>query len=221
MNQLRTLAMPNTKNYLPGALIFVIGVCGNIWWFILQLKCRKLTRDMECCLGCSQSAMLSLIVCIPWWRYQMETFSALLAICAENWPVPGEFPAQSPVTRSFDIFFDMRLNGWLNKQSWGWWFETPWRPLWRHSNAFKQDIHYMLQWRPRGDGNGRGQRRNSVSVSKMCLKYCSVITMLYCKQKYMRWRYEIRRHALTIWRIFNPTKGTHHSISLIFDSSHK
>ena len=33
----------------------------------------------------------------------METFSALLAICAENSPVPGEFPAQRPVTRSFDV----------------------------------------------------------------------------------------------------------------------
>ena len=36
----------------------------------------------------------------------METFSALLAICAENSPVSGEFPEQRPVTRSFDIFFD-------------------------------------------------------------------------------------------------------------------
>ena len=33
-----------------------------------------------------------------WWRHQMETFSALLAICAGNSPVPGDFPAQRPVT---------------------------------------------------------------------------------------------------------------------------
>ena len=38
-----------------------------------------------------------------WWRHQMETFSALLAICAGNSPVPGEFPTQRPVTRSFDV----------------------------------------------------------------------------------------------------------------------
>ena len=49
----------------------------------------------------------------------METFSALLAICAGNSPFPGEFPAQRPVTRSFDVFFDLRLNKWLSKQSWG------------------------------------------------------------------------------------------------------
>ena len=54
---------------------------------------------------------------VPWWRHQMETFSALLAICAGNSPVPGEFPAQRPVTRSFDIFFDVRLNKRLSKQS--------------------------------------------------------------------------------------------------------
>ena len=37
-------------------------------------------------------------------------YSALLAICAGNSPVPGEFPAQRPVTRNFDVFFDLRLN---------------------------------------------------------------------------------------------------------------
>ena len=64
----------------------------------------------------------------------METFSALLAICAGNSPAPGEFPAQRPVTRSFDVSFDLRLNKRLSKQWWGWWFETLSRPLWRHRN---------------------------------------------------------------------------------------
>ena len=50
----------------------------------------------------------------------METFFALLAICAENLPLTGEFPAQRPVTRSFDVFFDLHLNEWLSKQSWDW-----------------------------------------------------------------------------------------------------
>ena len=51
-----------------------------------------------------------------------------------NSRVTGEFPAERTVTGSFDIFFDMHLNKWLNKQSWGWWFETPSQPLWRHCN---------------------------------------------------------------------------------------
>ena len=54
----------------------------------------------------------------------METFSALLTISAGNSPVPGEFPTQRPVTRSFGVFFDLRLNKRLSKRSWGWWFET-------------------------------------------------------------------------------------------------
>ena len=42
----------------------------------------------------------------------METFSASQAICVGNSPVPGEFPAQRPVTRSFDVFFDLHPNKW-------------------------------------------------------------------------------------------------------------
>ena len=64
----------------------------------------------------------------------METFSALLAICAGNSPVNSEFPAQRPVTQRVDVFFDMHLNKQLSKHSWGWSFETPSRSLWRRSN---------------------------------------------------------------------------------------
>ena len=35
----------------------------------------------------------------------------LLALCAGNSPVTGEFPSQRPVTQSFDVFFDMHHNG--------------------------------------------------------------------------------------------------------------
>ena len=70
-----------------------------------------------------------------WWHRQMETFSALLALCDGNSPVAGEFHAQRPVTRSFDVFFDLRLNQPLSKQSWGWWSETPPSPLWRLCNV--------------------------------------------------------------------------------------
>ena len=69
---------------------------------------------------------------LPWRRHQMDTFSASLTICPGNSPVPGEFPAQRPVTRSFGVSFDLRLNKRLRKQWWGWWFETLSRPLWRH-----------------------------------------------------------------------------------------
>ena len=70
-----------------------------------------------------------------WWRHQMETFSALLAICVGNSPVPGDFPTQRPVKRSFDVLFDLRPNKRLSKQSWGCWFEAPSGPIWRHCNV--------------------------------------------------------------------------------------
>ena len=80
---------------------------------------------------------------LSWWRHQMETFSVLLAICAGNSPVAGEFSAQRPVTRSFDVYFDLRLNKRLSKQSWGWWFETPSRPLCRHCNVCERCVWFL------------------------------------------------------------------------------
>ena len=70
-----------------------------------------------------------------WWRHQMETFSALLTLCAGNLPVTGEFPTQRPLTRSFGVFFDLHLNKQLSKQSSGWWIEKPSLPLWGDSNV--------------------------------------------------------------------------------------
>ena len=65
----------------------------------------------------------------------METFAASLAICGGSSLVTGGFPTQRPVTWNFDIFFDLCLNERLSKQSWGWWFQMPSWPLWRHSDV--------------------------------------------------------------------------------------
>ena len=104
----------------------------------------------------------------------MEAFSALLAICAGNSPVPGEFSAQRPVTRSFDVFFDLRLNKRLSKQSRDWWFEMPAWSLWRHRNDYTE----CELWRHNGrDGVSNHQphdyllirifRRRSKKTSKL------------------------------------------------------
>ena len=82
-----------------------------------------------------KSNIRSLLCTFSRWRHQMETSSALLAICAGNSPVPGEFPPQKPVTRSFDIHFDLRPNKRLSKQSRCWWFETPSWSLWCHCHV--------------------------------------------------------------------------------------
>ena len=73
------------------------------------------------------------------WRHQLETFLHYYT---------GGFPSQRPVTRNFDIFFDLRLNKWMSKQSRRRWFETPPCSLWRHrnaqSNADKKTIGSLL-----------------------------------------------------------------------------
>ena len=71
-------------------------------------------RHLKCRL--KMSAILLMPWCInPWWRHQMETFSALLAICAVNSPGTGEFPAQRSVTRSFDFsLICVWINGWVS-----------------------------------------------------------------------------------------------------------
>ena len=86
---------------------------------------------------------------LSWWRHQMETFSALVAIYVGKSSVIDEFPVQRPVTRSFNVFFDLCLNKRLSKQSWDWWFDRLPCPLWRHSNA--QAIEQQrCQWNSSG-----------------------------------------------------------------------
>ena len=118
----------------------------------------------------------------PWWRHQMEAFSALLAICAENSLVTGEFPAQRPVTRSFDL----HLNKRLSKQSRGWWFEAQSRPLWRHCNAENNRLTYscdgfVLRWRTIGGYIYRPrQHTSSYSIkSKLGIPFFRTATIVY------------------------------------------
>ena len=97
---------------------------------LVQLGCKYVTRMRQV------FNQLPSYPTILWWRHQMETFSALLALCAGKSPVTDEFPSQRPVTRSFGVFFDQRLNKCLSKHSWGSWFETPSHPLWRRCNDY-------------------------------------------------------------------------------------
>ena len=123
-----------------------------------------------------------MIVLIPvkypeaWWRHQMKTFSVLLALCAGNSPVTGEFPAQRPVTRSFDIFCDLRLNKRLSKQSWGWWPETPSRPLWRHCNGIREMDHLAT---PVTDNTTTTKQSNPEQCAFLVQHYVD-FNVLYC-----------------------------------------
>ena len=71
----------------------------------------------------------------PWYPTHYMMTSSNGNIFRVTGPLCGEFPSQRPVTRSFDVSLICALNKRSSKQSWGWWFETPSRSLWRHCNV--------------------------------------------------------------------------------------
>ena len=92
-----------------------------------------------------------------WWRHPN-----IFRVTGLLWGVTGEFPTQRPVTRNVDVFFDLRLNKRLSKQSWGWWFETSSHPLWRHSNG---NLFHNL---------------HSCAVLMLCLVVCELFADVIC-----------------------------------------
>ena len=83
------------------------------------LKCRILCYDASPVIYILVGRSLftgEMQGCNIWCILAMETLSALLALFWGNSLVIGELPAYRPVTRSFDVFFDVRLNKWFSKQ---------------------------------------------------------------------------------------------------------
>ena len=101
------------------------------WYDVLAKKCVCGSR-FSCfvVVWCGSHFYPPTSALFPWWRHQIETLSALRALCEGNLPVDSL--SQRPVTRSFHVSFDLRLNKQLSKQSGRRWFETPSRSLWRH-----------------------------------------------------------------------------------------
>ena len=106
---------PKSKRWIIMSFKTFISIIFGFWCTLKHQT--DLFSDFKC------QSILDCLQGNTWWRHQMETFSALLSICAGNSLVPGEFPTQRPVTLSFDVVFDLCLNKRLSKQSWGWWFE--------------------------------------------------------------------------------------------------
>ena len=105
-----------------------------------------------------------------WWRHQMKTFTASLVLCVGNSPVTCEFPSQRPITRSFDVFFDLHLNKRLCKQSRPWWFKTPSCSLSRHCNGIC--LHLLLKI-----GIWYNLRHQVQSVNKLLMQYYTHFAM--------------------------------------------
>ena len=116
---------------------------------------------------------------------------------------PGEFPAQRPVTRSFDVFSDLRLNTPLSKQSWGWWFETPSRPLWRHCNEWNYRLGNKMNEQSTGLGSRTACPRTSNWINHNYVR--SIPTAQHRVNEWLRLM-ACFRHTL-IARFMGPTWG--------------
>ena len=111
---------------------------------------------------------------------------------------PGEFPAQWPGTRSFDVFFDLRLNKRLSKQPWGWWFETPPWSLWRHCNGYEHQLNLRGHWYV--------QRFGYSDAS--CLQYTCIIAakhrlIMICVSYATRYDIHSSNHHIFYWVVFH------------------
>ena len=118
--------------------------------------------------------------------YQMivQGISGMMTSLSGN---TDEFPAQRPVTRSFDVFFDLHLNKRLNKQPWGWWFETQSCLLWRHCTRIIEcmDAYWLVL----------PISFTTISLTLRQLKYRLYICVIFVCISY-----SIRRHhGRTVW----------------------
>ena len=113
----------------------------HIWQ--TQIICLKLITQLQINCHLYRSALIYAIT--HCWIVQRPGLQRQIMMTSSNGNIfratghmCGDFTGyrwilrKMPVTRNVDIFFDQRLNRRLIKQSWGWWFETPSRPLWRH-----------------------------------------------------------------------------------------
>ena len=115
---------------------------------------------------------------LAWWRHQMETFSALLALCVANSPLTGEFPAHRPVTRSCDLFFELHLiNGQVNNGEAG--------DLRRHR------VHYgvtvmMLAFRLANSNTFSNNNPSLEGISRNMTNLCRYYLTIFVIQTYTR-----------------------------------
>ena len=134
-NSVRTNDISITRNSKTKLFIYCIG---------LTAYGNPLRNDhLEICYQwCSEATLPTLWFCSSVFHDDVIIFRVTGPLCGE-FTGPGEFPAQRPVTRSFDIFFDLRLNKRLSEQPCGQWFEMPLWSLWRHCNVCGHEALFL------------------------------------------------------------------------------
>ena len=107
-------------------------------WFIWLMKYIQHDKGLVIVVSFSWclDSSVACIICIMMTSSNGNIFRVTGHLCGK-FTGPWWIPHTKPVTRSFVVFFDLRLNKRFSKQSWGWWFKTLSHPLWRHCNDFK------------------------------------------------------------------------------------
>ena len=136
---------------------------------VINLVCKTNAQHISLLIKPNNIALIEMYACILVFLYfyhrhvqkygQFSPIVVLVMMTSSNWNIfrvnaplcgeftgLGEFPTQRPVTQSFDVFFDLRLNKRLSSQPWGWWFETPSWSLWRHCNEYRACSMVVRRW---------------------------------------------------------------------------
>ena len=140
-----------------------------------------------------------------WWSHQMETFSALLALCAGNSSVTCEFPSQRAMTRSFDVFCAW-TNDWVNNRDAGY----------LRGNRAHYGVTLMISM---SQYTGGWSQTNMFKANQSTVRVCSVHTW-----HSLRWRHnkldgvsDHQPHDCLLNRLFgHRSKKTSNSASLAF-----
>ena len=119
-----------------------IGSLSTKYWFEVNVWIDVQSMSIQWAL----LSAIKYLVCAMMTSSNGNIFRVTGPLCGE-FTGPGQFPTQRPVTRSFDVFFDLRLNKRSSKQPWGWWFETPSWTLWRQCNEYrKYNMHISASY---------------------------------------------------------------------------
>ena len=134
-------------------------------WYLLVFNWHQCGISSLCYQIAVNTEHISMMTSSNW-----NIFRVTGHLCGEL-TVTNEFPAQRPMTRSFDVFFDRHLNKRLSKHLWGQWLETLSRPLWRHSNESAKICYecvlasassdYLHKW------HGRSPKRKPLTAAEL------------------------------------------------------
>ena len=134
------------------------------------------------------------------------------------------FPRYRPVTRSFDVFFDLGLNKQLSKQPWGWWFEMPLWSLWRQCNGQSQGGYYLYGWCEWFIPSAPGVLHKLATITSACVR-------IYIKRKSNHLITHLLLHIIMIfwlvisiawdWRHLNlnNTRSQHRGLNILTNIS--